>query len=151
MSPGVGMLLYANPDCTRFVRRFKLSLTATRRGARDARVQRLLELFVWTACGAFVTETGSSTQPGASPDDRPSHLASPALFLALAFALGVGLAGSRPASLYELFRLLPALLAAASFSLLAGALGCRAERHGFAAAATLAGFVLAGAAAAILF
>jgi competence protein ComEC len=98
-----------------------------------------------------VTEVGSTLEAGGTPEDRLSRLPSPALFLALAFALGVGIIGEGAASPHERFRLVPALIVAGALSLLAGAILLRLERDRLAVPATLTGLILAGAAAALLF
>jgi ComEC/Rec2-related protein len=96
----------------------------------------------------------SSTFEHAGDADAPEvtrGITSPALFLALALALGIALSGSLDARTATLLRALPLLIAAAAASLLGAALLVRAGRYAAAAAVVLAGFTLAGAALPVLF
>jgi len=79
------------------------------------------------------------------------RLKSPALFLAIAFALGLAATGRSQESLFALTRSIPALIAFSAACLLAGTLLVRCGREVFAAGAAIVGFALAGAAAASLF
>src|SRR5215469_7531884 len=81
--------------------------------------------------------------------DRP--LKSPALFVALAFALGIASSGRSHESASALFQFIPALLALSGICLLFGTILVRTGREIPAAIVVLAGFVLAGASAASLF
>lgn len=80
-----------------------------------------------------------------------SRLKSPALFLAAAFALGIAGAGRSHESISPLWHSIPALIATSAACLLAAALFVRVRRGLIAAFFVLAGFVLAGGAAAGLF
>ena len=95
-----------------------------------------------------IDATGSVT---AAPETRVSRLTSPALFLALAFALGIAFTGAGRVVPQDLFRTIPVLSIAAAMSLFAGAALVRAQREALAAIATLAGFVFAGVLASLLF
>ena len=96
-------------------------------------------------------ESGNAGDSADSPAGRHPRLASPALFLALAFAAGVGVSKTGDAPPVELLRSIPALVLASALCLLAAAISLRSSRNGAAASLTLAGFVLAGALAAELF
>src|SRR5215472_4794644 len=107
------------------------------------------------------TESALHGEPGTSsakvrtsdedgPEPRP-RIKSPALFLALAFALGIASEGRAHDSISDLSSSIPALIALSGACLLAGAILVRARREVFATFLTLAGFVLAGAASAALF
>jgi len=92
-----------------------------------------------------------SAQDRKQSEDAGLWASSPALFLAGCFALGILLGGWPEVAAGSQSTLIPALIVAASVCLLAGAIQVRARRLGWATLAATAGFVLAGAAATLLF
>ena len=98
-----------------------------------------------------VPEIGGNTEATSKPEGGLARAPSPALFLALAFALGAAAAGSGQVSPHQLFRSIPLVAVAAAACLLAATALLGAERDRLAAGVALAGFVLAGALASLLF
>jgi competence protein ComEC len=88
---------------------------------------------------------------GADENRAEPRLKSPALFLALAFALGIASARQPQDSVSALPYSIPALIAVSGMCLLVGTILVVALRGKLAAFVVLAGFALAGAAAASLF
>jgi len=100
---------------------------------------------------ASLIGNATSTQDRKQSEGAGLWLSSPALFLAGCFALGILLGGWPHLAAGSQLILIPALIAAAALCLLAGAIQVRARRLGWATSAATAGFVLAGAAATLLF
>jgi len=96
-------------------------------------------------------EKRSEHDSAGSEEGTASRLKSPALFLAVAFALGIAGAGRWHEPVSALSRSIPAFIACSAACLLAGAILVRARREAVAAIVVLAGFITAGAAAAGLF
>ncbi|HUI40649.1 MAG TPA: ComEC/Rec2 family competence protein [Terriglobia bacterium] len=96
--------------------------------------------------------SGSSPKPSRQDaGDQSRRLGSPAIYVAAAFAIGIAGAGSPQASEATAVRAIPELMLASAACVLVGAALVRAKRENWAAAAVLAGFVLAGATASLLF
>ena len=101
--------------------------------------------------GELAATRPTAVLAGREENRAPSRLESPALFVAVAFALGIAAAELSHERVSALSYFVPALIAASAACLLAGAILVRSQREGVAAFGVLAGFVFAGAASAVLF
>ncbi len=88
---------------------------------------------------------------GRRENRAPSRLQSPALFVAVAFALGIAGVGFSPEHIPAPSYFVSALIGSSAACLLAGAILVHARREVAAAFVVLSGFALAGASAAALF